>query len=103
MVKINIKLNSTTDIEASGETLQDVMRSVGVLFDSSVKLNQAGEKMEDWTFQHRNPKGFNFYGMAKLDGSKELPFGETKDGNNLFPKEIGAPYSGGGGSAKDWG
>ena len=105
MVKIKMQINDTTEIEASGETLQDVLRSVGVIFDASVKMNKAGEKVSDWTFQYRNPKGFNFYGMTKLDGTKELPFGETKDGNNLFPKEIGPPYSGGGGggASSDWG
>ena len=97
MIKIKIELSPSTSVESDGETLQDAIRGLGVIFDAQTKLSKANEKTSDWTFQYRNPKGYEFFGMARVDGTKELPFGETKDGNKLFPKEIGAPYSGGGG------
>jgi hypothetical protein len=103
MIKISIKISPTTTIESSGESMQEAIRELGVMFDAQGKLAKAGEKMEDWTFQFRNPKGYEFFGMVKVDGTKELPFGETKEGHRLFPKEVGAPYGGGGGGATgDW-
>jgi hypothetical protein len=108
MVKIKISINPTTTIESEGETMQDALRGLGVIFDAITKLSKAGEKIADWTFQYRNPKGYEFYSMARIDGTLELPFGETKEGHKLFPKEVGPPYSGGGsggggGGGGDWG
>lgn len=44
--------------------------------------------------QHRQPKGYDFYSVKCKDCHYELEFGQTKEGNKLYPKDWVPPWDG---------
>jgi hypothetical protein len=108
MLKITKRVSDTVTIEGGGETAKEAMLELGPIMEGYRRLEELGEDPALYTPVGRVNKGFTFFSLSKDDGTKELKFGITKEGEHLFPKsELEEPWTpnaggGGGGGGGDW-
>jgi len=84
-VKIQVKINSTTIVEAYGPDEKEAIRLVAFFTELPKKCPLCGEKLY---LTYRSPQTFHYYGMA-CEGSPrhKVNFGEKKDGTGLYYKD----------------
>jgi len=87
MIKLTFNLGFAT-VEAGGNTPQEAISLSSAFTEAFMKLRAAGEDPKLFVLTHRTPKGYDFYELLRNDGLVKLSFGQMRDSNRLFAKDV---------------
>lgn len=100
-MKLNYKVSPKLDIQVETKGIKDAFAFLGAV-DSILGVSSCGHCGSDnLKFQHRKPKGYDYYSIVCQDCKHELKFGVQKETQELFPKNWEEPYMGGGNQSSE--
>ncbi len=89
-MKASWKCGPKVIVEAEGETVKQVFERLGDLAGVLGAASKCGCCGSDQIIpQVRRPDNFTYYSLACLACKAELKFGQTREGERLFPKTEG--------------
>jgi len=100
-MKISYTVNDRCKMEVELQGLKDTFQFLAMA-DTMFGLKRCGNcESPNLSFQHKTPKGYDYYSVRCDDCRHEFKFGQQKETGRLFPKGWEPPFSGGEGTDRD--
>jgi hypothetical protein len=95
-MKVAYKVNERTTLDMDVKDAKQAFQFLSYI-DGVFGVKECGNcGQHNLSFRHfKSEEGYDFYSVKCADCGHELKFGQTREGNRLFPKGWSEPYKGG--------